>query len=82
LLYAIQINRRAIEKSCPQSLHIAELVQHLEPLFQEYEINTPQRIAAFVFQIIHETCGLIDFVEKGGKDYCSKLYDLGTRRDG
>jgi len=38
---------------------ILRYLRHLNAIMEEFNINTPMRIAAFVAQIAHESCNLV-----------------------
>lgn len=53
------VTEELIRLIAPNSRYIPELVVHLNQLFEKYEINTPQRIAAFLSQAATETDGFV-----------------------
>lgn len=79
------VTEELIRSIAPNSRFIPELVVHLNQLFEKYEINTPQRIAAFLSQAATETDGFVWLSEaawcsdKKAREYCQR-YEPGTEK--
>jgi putative chitinase len=51
----MQLTLQQLKQLLPKNQHVDHWHHVLEQLFQDYEINTPQRIAAFIAQCAHES---------------------------
>jgi len=57
------ITEQQLKELIPKNPYVSHWHKALEQLFPDYEINTPQRIAAFVAQCAHESAGFTALVE-------------------
>jgi putative chitinase len=57
------ITEEQLKELLPKNPYVSHWHKALEQLLPDYEINTPQRIAAFVAQCAHESGGFIHLVE-------------------
>jgi len=53
----MQLSKEQLKQLLPKNPYIDQWHHALEQLLPEYEINTPQRIAAFIAQCSHESGG-------------------------
>jgi len=71
-------------KGCPMD-RAQVWAPRLEAAMAAYDINSPERAAAFIAQIGHETNGLLWITELGGESYFAKYNgrkDLGNMQPG
>ncbi len=79
------ITEQLIKSIAPNSKIIPELVENLNKLFEKYQINTPERIAAFLSQAATETGGFVWLKEAGwcsdkkAREFCQR-YEPGTKK--
>lgn len=59
----MEITLEQLKKLLPRNPHVSYWHKALEQLFPDYEINTPQRVAAFVAQCAHESGGFMVLTE-------------------
>jgi len=57
------ITEQQLKELLPKNPYVSHWHKALEQLFPDYEINTPQRVAAFVAQCAHESAGFTALVE-------------------
>lgn len=57
------ITQEQLKQLLPKNPHVSYWHKALEQLLPDYEINTPQRIAAFVAQCAHESGGFVFLTE-------------------
>ena len=57
------ITEQQLKEILPKNPYVSHWHKALEQLFPDYEINTPQRVAAFVAQCAHESAGFTALVE-------------------
>lgn len=78
-----QVGQSPITQVAPKaSPELAQTVQNSLPVLNQFGINTPQRQAAFLGQITHETAGLQTLTENSsGKQYDGRK-DLGNTESG
>lgn len=57
------ITQEQLKQMLPKNPYISHWHKALEQLFPDYEINTPQRMAAFVAQCAHESGGFMVLTE-------------------
>lgn len=59
----MEITLEQLKKLLPRNPHVSYWHKALEQLLPDYEINTPQRVAAFVAQCAHESGGFMVLTE-------------------
>lgn len=59
----MELTQEQLKKLLPKNPYITHWHKALEQLFPDYEINTPQRMAAFIAQCAHESGGFMVLTE-------------------
>ena len=59
----MELTKQQLKELLPKNPYIDQWHHALSQLLPDYEINTPQRIAAFIAQCAHESGGFIFLTE-------------------